>query len=286
MEQTQNLKKKILVVCYHAGGANQIINYLIEKKIEYKYYVKGPAVDIFFGQKGKIKKFKKKTVKKFDLVITGSGSSSDLEYKAIKYSKINNKLCITFLDHWTNYKERFVRNRKIHLPNQLFTFDNYSFFLAKKIFKKKLLIKKIKNYYLLNFNKRAKLFKNKSRAILYSSSNYNAVYKKEKDFKILNLFLKKIENMNKFKKLPLHIIIHPSEKLNKYSKYKQLNCVKEIKVLPRDKLINFIKKYKYIVSTNGMSLCAGKVCKLFTINNILNTGIKSFVPKKYINLTI
>ena len=36
MEQTQNLKKKILVVCYHAGGANQIINYLIEKKIEYK----------------------------------------------------------------------------------------------------------------------------------------------------------------------------------------------------------------------------------------------------------
>jgi len=286
MEQTQNLKKKILVVCHDAGGANQIINYLIEKKIEYSYYTEGPATDIFFEQKARIKKFKKSTIKKFDLIITGSGFNSDLEYKAIKYAKENKKLCITFLDHWTNYKVRFIRNGKTYLPNQLFTFDSYSFFLAKKIFKKKLLIKKIKNYYLLNLNKRAKLFKNKSRAILYSSSNYNAVYKKEKDFKILNLFLKKIENINKFKKLPVHIILHPSEKLNKYAKYKQLNCVREFKVLPRDKLINFIKKYKYIVSTNGMSLCAGKVCKVFTINNILNTGIKSSIPKKYINLTI
>lgn len=286
MEQTQDLKKKILVVCYDAGGANQIINYLIEKKKKYKYYVEGPAINIFSGQKGKIKKFKKSIIKKFDLIITGSGCSSDLEYKAIKYAKINKKLCITFLDHWTNYKERFIRNGKIYLPNQLFTFDSYSFFLAKKIFKKKLLIKKIKNYYLLNFNKRVKLFKNKSRAILYSSSNYDAVYKKKKDFEILNLFLKKIKNMNIFKNLPVHIITHPSEIENKYSKYEQLNYTRQIKVLPPDKLINFINKYKYVVSTNGMILCVGKVCKLFTINNILNTGIKSFIPKKYINLTI
>ena len=92
--------------------------------------------------------------------------------------------------------------------------------------------------------------------------------------------------MNIFKNLPVHIITHPSEKPNKYSKYKKLNCAREIKVLPPDKLIHFIKKYKYVVSTNGMILCLGKVCKIFTINNILNTGIKTFLPKKYINLTI
>ena len=42
-----------------------------------------------------------------DLLITGSGWMSQLEVAAIKEAKFRGIPCITILDHWVNYRERF-----------------------------------------------------------------------------------------------------------------------------------------------------------------------------------
>jgi len=61
---------------------------------------------------------------------------------------------MSFLDHWVNYKERFVRNKKFILPDYLIVTDEESKKLAARIFnKKQTKLIKIINPYLENIKK-------------------------------------------------------------------------------------------------------------------------------------
>ena len=37
-----------------------------------------------------------------------------------------------FLDHWNNYKERFILKGKLFLPDVIYVSDNYALNIAKK----------------------------------------------------------------------------------------------------------------------------------------------------------
>ena len=49
MENIKNLlkKKNLLIVCHDTGGANIIKNFIDYYSIKAKYYLKGPALNIF-----------------------------------------------------------------------------------------------------------------------------------------------------------------------------------------------------------------------------------------------
>jgi len=100
--------KRIGVVANDAGGAEQIswlMRYLQQKVLA---YVDGPAKQIFrnaqlpFDEVDHLSE-----IMKCDLIITGSGWMSTLEVDAIRESKLSGIPCLTVLDHWVNYLERF-----------------------------------------------------------------------------------------------------------------------------------------------------------------------------------
>ena len=106
-------KKKILSIFHDAGGANIGLNYIKEKNLKSKFYCKGPAYNIFkklFPNKNNIENFMN-SIGKYDLVITGTSSNDKTELKAIDYCKKKKIFCVTFLDHWVNYKNRFIINK-------------------------------------------------------------------------------------------------------------------------------------------------------------------------------
>ena len=58
---------------------------------------------------------------------------SDLEVRAIILSKKYNKKAVVFLDHWTNYLERFEFNGERHFPDEIWVGDTYAYELTKKL---------------------------------------------------------------------------------------------------------------------------------------------------------
>ena len=150
----------ITAVSHDAGGAELISNYLKNKK-KVQFVLKGPAKKIF---KNNIKNphliSLKKALNNSELVICGTSAFSDLEKKAIIQCRKNKIKVVSWLDSWTNYKERFLLNNCLNLPDEIWVSDNYAYKKAKNIFQNVKILKK-KNYYLKNIKEELKKKKNK-----------------------------------------------------------------------------------------------------------------------------
>ena len=161
-----NLKKinKILVVAKDAGAANIISAFIKKKNIDAYYYLKQPALKIFKSKKISIKKKKpKKLFKDLKLLITGTSQDNKFELSTIIKAKKYNIYSVSFLDHWVNYKKRFLLNNKLILPNEIIVGDKNALTLAKKVFKSTdVRITFIPNYYFFEILKNKKNKKKKT----------------------------------------------------------------------------------------------------------------------------
>jgi hypothetical protein len=122
------------IVANDSGGANQIYYLIKQIKKPVLAYLKGPASNIFKNgniQYTPIKKFS--DLKKCDLVVTGSGWMTDLEFNAIKFCEESNIPSLTVLDHWVNFKSRFSRKFEI-VPNMLAVTNKIAFKFAEQDF--------------------------------------------------------------------------------------------------------------------------------------------------------
>ena len=126
--------KLIGVAANDAGGAQQVYSLMEKLNKPFVALLNGPAIDIF--DKGNVE-FKALNIDsdliKCDLIITGSGWMSDLEFNALKICEESNIPSLTILDHWVNYKARFNRNFEIN-PNMLAVTNTNALELAKKDF--------------------------------------------------------------------------------------------------------------------------------------------------------
>jgi len=217
----------IAVISHDAGGAELLSSWILHNPSnKYIYALSGPAKKIFL-KKIKIKKFYslRSAIKISSKVYCSTGSI--LERKALVISIKYQKKIIAFLDHWVNYKERFLYFKKNYLPNEIWVFDNYAYKLAKKIFK--IPIKKKKNYYLydlkIKFKKIINSSKNNKSYILYTcdpdifhfKKHFKNTLKKYNEKKLIEYFLK--NSFYKNKKIIFRL--HPSQlnKVNYWKKY-------------------------------------------------------------------
>ena len=306
MENFKNYlsKKKVLVVCNDSGGANFIKSFLKYEKIKCKYYLTGPAKKIF--KKENFCKSLIKSIKESEVIITGTdwplkitGKLINLPLKALNYSNIYKKKTITFIDHWWNYKTRFIKNNKLILPTEVWSFDKESTLKAKKELKNSVKIRQVKNYYFLDLkiNKKKKRVKKKYH-LIYASSNFNGsnkMFDNDLDKTILLNFIKKKEKINSIKNYFIDILPHPSESFKKYAYYKN-NKIYKCRIINRGnlKMQTILNKYRYIVSSESMSLVVGKILGLtvfnnvkgLKFNNVKGIKIKKNIPKKYIDYYI
>ena len=237
---------------------------------------------IFTKNKVKINSNKKKSIDNYNEIITGTSWRFKNEIKTIKKFK-NKKKIITILDEVSHAKNRFKFYGKYHFPDEIWVPEKL--IISKKTFPKKVKIKKIPNYYFLDFKKKLNQLqnhKNYKKNFLYltqpnkkvNSSMGIKTNKNEKFF--LNKFLNELSKYD-LKKSHITIRVHPSEKSAKYKKiikhYKNL-IIKNSKLsLERD-----IKKNYYIIgyNTNAMRLA------LLNNNAVITMGDKK-VMKDFFN---
>lgn len=125
----------ITIVSHDAGGAEILSNYVLQNKTNYQFVLGGPAISIFKKLLGDIPLTSlEESLNQTDTYITGTSWQSDLEKNAISFAKEKNIRVVSFLDHWVNYKERFLYNGNLILPDEIWVGDNNALSIAKAVF--------------------------------------------------------------------------------------------------------------------------------------------------------
>ncbi|MBI5447673.1 MAG: hypothetical protein HY939_02965 [Gammaproteobacteria bacterium] len=136
------------VVSHDAGGAEIISSYIRQQNIDCLFVLDGPAKKIFESKLGPTKQENLyAAIQQSEQILCGTSWQSELEFNAIKYARSQSKRSVAFLDHWVNYKERFIRNDEVCLPDEIWVGDAVAETLAKTVFPD-IVIKMIDNPYL------------------------------------------------------------------------------------------------------------------------------------------
>lgn len=135
-----NTGKNLWLVSHDAGGAEMVacwfLNYKGPKFKNVSLIAEGPAVSVF---KRRLPELLSETRNHFspssqDNVVTGSGWASDLEREAIQKGKSAGSFVVTILDHWVNYRERFMGLPEGVEPDEIWLGDLEAFKIAQKVF--------------------------------------------------------------------------------------------------------------------------------------------------------
>jgi hypothetical protein len=114
----------ICVVSHDAGGAEIISSYVRQNQIECKFVLAGPALRIFERKLGNLYiQNLEEAISTSDFLLCGTSWQSDIEWKAISIARKLGKKSVAFLDHWINYRERFIRLGQLHLPDEIWVGD-------------------------------------------------------------------------------------------------------------------------------------------------------------------
>lgn len=127
---------KTLIVSHDAGGANLLLYWASTQNMEFDYLVSGPAEQILtkLGIKEYYRCLNDVEINDYDQVISSTGWQTSFEVEAINKALENNVFCTAYLDHWVNYRERFVFGEKLVLPNQIWVVDKQAKEIAESEF--------------------------------------------------------------------------------------------------------------------------------------------------------
>ena len=218
------LESPFAVFCHDAGAANLIIEWLKDCNLEMKVCMEGPAKEIWK------RNFPNKDLYPLDTVMDGvktllSGTGwGGFEFIARNKAKRRNIKNIAVIDHWGNYKERFIKEEQEELPDMIIVSDKYAYQRAELIFPS-ILVVQLPNRYLAREANKASLHRKKecqnpfeniliiAEPIREKTSNINNY----QEFESIDYF---INNLNK---VPIHdnqvniyLRLHPSEPSVKY----------------------------------------------------------------------
>ena len=286
---------KVGICCHDAGAAEIISSYIKQKNIAPLYCLSGPAIKVFERKIGRIDNMLlTDIVKNSNWLLCGTSWKSDLEWNIIKEAKKQQKKVIVFLDHWVNYRERFIRNNEECLPDEIWVGDHYAERIAKDNFSN-LKIKLIENPYLLDIKKQlSRLGKIRVRgnSVLYVCEpiREHAYFKHGDEHywgyteeEALRFFLTSIDEMFTAKK---SIIIrpHPSEFLNKYDwVFDEFNH-NDIKIDNKKTLLEQIFDSDIVVGCETMAMVVAILAEKEVISSIPPGGRACVLPYKQIKI--
>ena len=130
------LPAPLAVVCHDAGAANLILPWIAADRPEpLRPVMAGPAAALWRARFGTTATLRlDAALDGAAALLAGTGWASDLEHRARKIAKERGIRSVAVVDHWVNYRERFVRNGEEVLPDEIWVTDDYALALVRKQF--------------------------------------------------------------------------------------------------------------------------------------------------------
>jgi hypothetical protein len=126
------------IVAHDAGAANHLIAWINTGLLDAtrtQISFEGPALSSYQNTNPSFKNLSlENALNDVDLLISGTGWSSDIEHQSRVMAKNHGIKSIAVIDHWVNYPQRFIRNGIEQLPDEIWVVDEYAENIAKKTF--------------------------------------------------------------------------------------------------------------------------------------------------------
>jgi hypothetical protein len=290
---------KTLLVSHDSGGAQVLSSWVARQEdlSRFIFSVQGPALEIFSE---KIETFQNleigKAISTANSIITTTSWASDIEISALKRFKdfkISNS--VVLLDHWTNYRERFLYEDQLILPNEIWVTDHFASELAIETFPK-IPVSRIHNYYLeeviekisdLQINCLSDQVKTKLE-ILFIGENIsancerthgNANYFGYTEQESFIYFLDRINKFGNLKNIVLTIRSHPSETAEKYISLIPAGLKRELNYfISTNSLEMDLAKSDLVVGMSSFALYISVNAQIRTLCVIPDSSIKCVIP--------
>lgn len=135
-EMLDLLEFPLAVVAHDAGAANHIIAWCQACDNQDIYAcVDGPAAMLWAQSFPAFRNFSlPEALNQSRMLLTGTGWGSSLEHDARKLARYSGIKSVAVIDHWTNYRERFVRQGEQVLPDEIWVVDIFAKKLAEEAF--------------------------------------------------------------------------------------------------------------------------------------------------------
>lgn len=122
-----DLVRPLAVACHDAGATNLIAAWLRGWAGDIRLCMTGPAAELWCRQEPGAELLPiERALDGAATLLTGTGWASDYEHEARKRAKSLGIHSIAVVDHWVNYRERFIRHGELILPNELWVADAYA----------------------------------------------------------------------------------------------------------------------------------------------------------------
>jgi len=215
------------VVCHDAGAANLIISWLRGiNVIKFRVHMKGPAAQLWktsFSCAPIVSL--SEALDGAEHLLSGTGWSSQLEHEARHIARAHNIPTIAVIDHWVNYRERFIRNDLEVLPDEIWVSDNAAFIEAKRCFPN-LVVREFTNEFLrdqvtlihmLDFQS----LETKNNRVLYVLEPIRHCWSGRDsrlgEFQALDYFISRLSCLGLNSKTEIRLRPHPSDPPGKYN---------------------------------------------------------------------
>ncbi|MBU0689934.1 MAG: hypothetical protein KJ850_03175 [Gammaproteobacteria bacterium] len=160
----------IAVISCDAGGAEIVSSYVRRQNLTARFVLEGPACKIFERKLGRLEICPlEEAILQSSSILCGSSWKSDIEVDAIRLARLHGKRSIVFIDHWVNYRDRFVRSGETVFPDEIWVGDDMARELAQEALPG-LPITLVENPYLLDVREELKGIKKRQVASLGSAS--------------------------------------------------------------------------------------------------------------------
>lgn len=126
---------RTVVVAHDAGAANLLFAWLAPQEHAFRMCLSGPALELWHTRTGlRHQWILNEALEGAACLLSGTGWSSDVEHRARLLASEMHIPSIAVLDHWVNYKDRFVRDDVERLPDRLWVSDDHAHALAQRLF--------------------------------------------------------------------------------------------------------------------------------------------------------
>lgn len=219
----------IAVVAHDAGAANHIIAWVKNAGHEQIIAcVRGPALTLWRRAfpHANINEELTDTLTKASTLISGTGWDSNLEHDARKMARQLGIKSIAVIDHWTNYRARFVRDEVEVLPDEIWVTDEHAKRLAESTFAN-LKVVQLPNLYIDDLVKEVRLHErlNVNRAgnnLLYVLEPIRQAWGPDVvagEFAGLDFFINNLAILGLGDDLSIRLRPHPSDPIGKYDQW-------------------------------------------------------------------
>lgn len=219
-----DLSSPAAVVCHDAGAANVILAWMrAEEGCDWRVVMQGPAAKLWAEvgiPNAKRYDMLEQAIEGATVLLSGTGWASDLEHESRRLARSRRIRSVAVIDHWVNYKERFIRQGEIVFPDEIVVTDDYALREAERCFPG-LKIHSRPNLYLEGLVRQISLADRPESQVLYVLEPIRADWGKllAGEFQALDYFVSNIAKLGIAQDSLVRLRPHPSDVAGKYDEW-------------------------------------------------------------------